>query len=32
MVANHTKDKVFNMVDDMGIAEIVDTDMEIIHI
>jgi uncharacterized protein YlxP (DUF503 family) len=29
---NSKIDKVFNMVDDLGLAEITDTDMEIIHI
>ena len=29
---NSKIDKVFNMVDDLGLAEIVDTEMEIIHI
>ena len=31
-VINSKIDKIFNLVDDMGLAEIVDTDMEIIHI
>lgn len=31
-VINSKIDKVFNMVDDLGVAEIVDTEMEIIHI
>ena len=31
-VINSKIDKVFNMVDDLGLAEIVDTEMEIIHI
>jgi len=29
---NSKIDKVFNMVDDLGLAEITDTEMEIIHI
>jgi uncharacterized protein YlxP (DUF503 family) len=29
---NSKIDKVFNMVDDLGLAEIVDTEMEILHI
>ena len=29
---NSKIDKIFNMVDDLGLAEIVDTEMEIIHI
>ena len=31
-VINSKIDKIFNMVDDLGLAEIVDTEMEIIHI
>ena len=31
-LVNSKIDKVFNLVDDMGLAEIVDTEMEIIHI
>ena len=29
---NSKIDKVFNMVDDLGLAEIIDTEMEILHI
>ncbi len=29
---NSKIDKIFNMVDDLGLAEITDTEMEIIHI
>jgi len=31
-LVNSKIDKVFNMVDDLGLAEITDTEMEIIHI
>jgi uncharacterized protein len=31
-LVNSKIDKVFNMVDDLGLAEIIDTDMEIIHL
>ena len=31
-LVNSKIDKVFNLVDDLGLAEIVDTEMEIIHI
>ncbi|CAN2048033.1 Cytoplasmic protein [Candidatus Magnetomoraceae bacterium gMMP-13] len=29
---NSKIDKIFNMVDEMGLAELIDTDMEIIHL
>ena len=32
MVINSKVDKVFNMVDDLGLAEITDTEMEIINL
>ena len=31
-LVNSKIDKVFNLVDDLGLAEIVDTEMELIHI
>ena len=31
-VINSKIDKIFNMIDDLGLAEIVDTELEIIHI
>ena len=31
-LVNSKIDKIFNMADDLGLAEIVDTEMEIIHI
>jgi len=31
-LVNSKIDKVFNMVDDLGLAEIMDTEMEILHI
>jgi len=32
LLINSKIDKILNMVDDLGLAEITDTDMEIIHI
>ena len=31
-VINSKIDKIFNLIDDLGLAEIVDTELEIIHI
>ncbi len=31
-MVNSKLDKIFNMADDMGIAQIIDTQMEIIHV
>ena len=31
-LVNSKIDKIFNMVDDLGLAEIIDTEIEIIHI
>ena len=31
-LVNSKIDKIFNMVEDLGLAEVIDTDMEIIHL